>query len=67
MSTGLAAIALVGLGILFVWRKSHRPDEGSGPGPTRMAVLPFENLGRAEDEYFADGVTDEVRGKLTAC
>jgi serine/threonine-protein kinase len=29
-------------------------------------VLPFQNLGSAEDEYFADGVTDAVRGKLTA-
>ncbi len=42
----------------------------SGPaapaGPTRLAVLPFENLGRPEDEYFADGVSDAVRGKLSA-
>ena len=29
-------------------------------------MLPFENLGAAEDEYFADGVTDEVRGKLAS-
>ena len=29
-------------------------------------MLPFENLGRPEDEYFADGVTDEIRGKLAA-
>ena len=28
-------------------------------------MLPFENLGAAEDEYFADGIADEVRGKLT--
>jgi serine/threonine protein kinase/tetratricopeptide (TPR) repeat protein len=32
--------------------------------PKRLAVLPFENVGAAADEYFADGVTDEVRGKL---
>jgi TolB-like protein/Flp pilus assembly protein TadD len=31
-----------------------------------VAVLPFENLGSAQDEYFADGMTDEVRGKLAA-
>ena len=31
----------------------------------RLAVLPFENLGAPEDEYFADGIADEVRGKLT--
>jgi TolB-like protein len=29
-------------------------------------VLPFENLGQPEDGYFADGVTDEIRGKLSA-
>ena len=56
---------------------SHRPrhslrlahsrphNEAGGPGPTRLAVLPFENLGQRDEEYFADGVTDEVRGKLT--
>ena len=43
----------------------------SGPNaasaePTMLAVLPFENLGRPEDEYVADGLTDEVRDKLTA-
>ena len=31
-----------------------------------MAVLPFENLGSAEDDYFADGMADEIRGKLTS-
>ena len=33
-------------------------------GPRRIAVLPFENLGDSADAYFADGITDEVRGKL---
>ena len=32
----------------------------------RIAVLPFENAGTSDDEYFADGVTDEVRSKLAA-
>ncbi len=35
------------------------------PAPKRIAVLPFENLGAAEDGYFADGMTDEVRSKLS--
>ena len=35
-------------------------------GPRRLAVLPFANVGAAEDEYFADGVADAVRGKLSA-
>ena len=35
-------------------------------GVKRVAVLPFENLGAPEDDYFADGIADEVRGKLTS-
>jgi len=31
----------------------------------RIAVLPFENAGSTEDEYFADGMTDEVRSRLS--
>jgi TolB-like protein/Flp pilus assembly protein TadD len=30
-----------------------------------VAVLPFANLGDAEDEYFADGVTDEITARLS--
>jgi eukaryotic-like serine/threonine-protein kinase len=33
-------------------------------GGARVAVLPFQNQGAAEDAYFADGIADEVRGKL---
>ncbi len=29
-----------------------------------IAVLPFDNLGSAEDEYFADGMTDEITSRL---
>jgi serine/threonine-protein kinase len=35
-------------------------------GVKRVAVLPFENLGSPEDDYFADGIADAVRGKLTS-
>ena len=62
---GLAAalaLALAAGGVL--WQRSH---VGGGPsGPTRLAVLPFENLGDSADAYFADGITDAVRGKLAA-
>jgi non-specific serine/threonine protein kinase len=30
----------------------------------RLVVLPFENLGSAEDEYFADGITDAITARL---
>ncbi len=29
-----------------------------------LVVLPFENLGDPNDEYFADGITDEITSKL---
>ena len=31
----------------------------------KLAVLPFENLGASEDEYFADGITDEIISRLS--
>jgi serine/threonine protein kinase/tetratricopeptide (TPR) repeat protein len=31
-----------------------------------LAVLPFENLGPAEDEYFADGITEEIISRLAS-
>ena len=57
---------LIGLGVLFAWRRSHHEGDSSGGGLKRLAVLPFDNLGRPEDDYFADGITDEIRGKLAA-
>jgi eukaryotic-like serine/threonine-protein kinase len=55
---------LVGLGVLFAWRRSHVDEAPTAGGPKRLAVLPFDNQGAREDEYFADGITDEIRGKL---
>ncbi|HEU4827880.1 MAG TPA: protein kinase, partial [Gemmatimonadales bacterium] len=41
------------------------PADAGDDGIMRLAVLPFENRGSESDSYFVDGVTDEVRGKLT--
>ncbi len=54
---------LLGVGVFFAWRRTH--EGGEAAGAKLLAVLPFENLGAPEDEYFADGITDEVRGKLS--
>ena len=35
-------------------------------GAKVLAVLPFENLGDSANAYLADGITDELRGKLSA-
>jgi serine/threonine-protein kinase len=65
----MVALALVlgffiGLGILFAWRRSH-PKAGNPAGGKILAVLPFENLGDSGDAYFADGVANELRTKLS--
>ena len=47
------------------------PNTGSGdvvPGTAtgpKLAVLPFENIGPADDAYFAQGVGDELTTRLT--
>ena len=66
LTAGMVLGFLIGLGVLFGWLRKHNGDAASGDGARRLAVLPFENLGKPEDGYFADGVTDEIRGKLSA-
>ena len=55
---------LLGIGVLFAWRQ--RQSGTPADGAVLLAVLPFENLGDSSDAYFADGITDEVRGKLSS-
>ncbi len=56
---GLVALALVAYVLLS-------RQEGSPSRLKMIAVLPFENLGSAEDEYFADGLTDEITSRLSS-
>jgi serine/threonine protein kinase/tetratricopeptide (TPR) repeat protein len=56
-------ILIVGAGI--IWQLLPKKDAVTISKKGALAVLPFENLGRPEDEYFADGITDEIRARLT--
>ena len=68
----IAATIAVILGVvaLAVWMRgrSTASVEPSGAKPadalTRIAVLPFQNLGAADDEYFAAGITEEITSRL---
>ncbi len=62
-ATTLVLGIVIGLGVLFAWRRGSHP--AAADGAVRLAVLPFENLGDTADAYFAAGVSDAVRGKLT--
>jgi TolB-like protein/Flp pilus assembly protein TadD len=59
-----AIVVLVVVGVLLQRRPPKRLVEAGGV--KRVAVLPFENLGSPEDDYFVDGIADAVRGKLTS-
>jgi len=61
----IVAIVVLGLAGVVVLRRT-RTGGGEAGGLKRVAVLPFENLGSPEDDYFADGIADEVRAKLTS-
>jgi serine/threonine-protein kinase len=67
----LAGAALLLLAAGFLYTRATDPTASAVAAdldvtgrPTRLAVLPFENLGDSADAYFADGIADEVRGKL---
>ena len=63
--------AVLAVAALLLWTPAPRtarppPPAAHEPGVRRVAVLPFENLGAPEDDYFADGIADAIRGKLTS-
>ena len=60
----LAALALVGAGGYALRARVGSSAAGHRAGPPTVAVLPFENLGAPNDEYFADGMTEEITGRL---
>jgi TolB-like protein/Tfp pilus assembly protein PilF/predicted Ser/Thr protein kinase len=73
----MSAFAVVAIVILAVAITRHyltsSEDKTAGPAATEtvsdrkmLAVLPFENLGPPEDEYFADGITEEITSRLAA-
>jgi len=57
-----AVVVVAGMVILYSGIKMPMlPTES-----TLLVVLPFENLGPPGDEYFADGITEEITSRLAA-
>lgn len=72
LAIAAAAVAVVVAGIWLARSNVLRPlipstEVRGAPGaPVTLAVLPFANLsGDKNDEYFSDGMTEEIRGDLS--
>ncbi|MGE5716520.1 MAG: tetratricopeptide repeat protein, partial [Acidobacteriota bacterium] len=66
IAAGIVVVALTALLGTYLFSGHRRDSTKREAGVTRIAVLPFENLGAPGDDYFADGIADAVRGKLTS-
>jgi len=67
---GVVAAVSIALVVLFAaWTivrsmREQRAAVTSTTEPPMIVVLPFENLGPPEDQYFADGMTEEITSRL---
>jgi serine/threonine-protein kinase len=57
-----AALALV----LYFYINKSVEDQVTIPERKMIVVLPFKNLGSPADDYFAEGVRDEISNKLSS-
>ena len=63
---GIGLVILVAILGYFLFSPKNTPGpEKSNSEKKMIVVLPFENLGLSEDEYFADGLTEEITSKLS--
>jgi len=61
----IAAVPLVVAVIAIAMTAARRPGSAAvSLGPTRLAVLPFVNLGAQDDGFFVAGMTEEITSRL---
>jgi len=53
-------IVLSAIAVWFILKQQTQPSSKE----IRLVILPFENLGSAEGEYFADSITDQITSHL---
>jgi len=63
MAMIIGAAIIIVVSTIAVWLISSKQTQPASK-EIRLAVLPFENLGPVEDEYFADGITDAITVRL---
>ncbi len=61
----IAALVLLAAGVAGSKLLGGKGGAAASTEEKTLAVLPFENQGTADDAYFADGLVDELRDKLS--
>ncbi len=64
--TSAAAVLLIVAGYWAVNKYILKAKQQPESARKMVAVLPFENLGSPDDEYFADGITEEITTNLAS-
>jgi serine/threonine protein kinase/tetratricopeptide (TPR) repeat protein len=62
---GIGGALLVAVVAVLVFQSGPLQKTGQPSARKMLVVLPFENLGAPEQEYFADGITEEITSKLS--
>ncbi len=64
LTWAVPALLVAVVAIVAVWFARRAPGAPPAAASQSVVVIPFDNLGAAEDAYFADGITEEIAGRL---
>jgi serine/threonine-protein kinase len=59
----MAVLAIIGA-YTVISRTVGPPESATAAETPKLVVLPFNNLGSAEDDYFADGISEEITSRI---
>jgi serine/threonine-protein kinase len=60
----IAILTIIGAYTVISRTSGHSSELAVAAETPKLAVLPFNNLGSSESEYFADGITEEMTSRI---